>query len=218
MSMTKETKLKQSDSPEETPSVIEPRSAVEIAANWKEYGAKNKQQELRNYIISEMRRVRKEGGPLLLSILEAEEIPREYILREILPGNREFSSWSLALVPGASPPDRDPHGCLVPINKRGKVLAAKVGTRAEYESTIRANAQSIEPEDRFKGSALRTAHAKSKTTYMYKNSPYMVVEVSSEPTDFGTKEAITILRRYGYGIVDVDNPDATANWLVMEVD
>lgn len=217
--MTKEQKPKQTESaPEEAAQVIQARPPVALAEDWRKFAGKQRQRDFAVYLVEEMRRVRSEGGPLLLSILSADEIPREVILRTILPNNTEFSVWKLALVPGATAPERDPHGCLLPVDKRGKVLAAKVGMRSDYEMNVNSNSPDAEVDERFSGPAMRKAFLTSKSTYQHKNSPYMVKEVSAEPSAFSTKEAIAVLRTYGFGLIDENGNEGMIIPLVMEVD
>lgn len=210
--MTKENKK-----PESGP--VMPKEPMELCLDWRNHISPDKQKMI-DYVRSEMERVMSEGGPVILSVLRMEEIPRAYALKEVL-GNPEDDvfggrRWKVALIPGVVPPEKDPHGALLPEGKRGKVLAAKVGLRSREErqdpgqTTVNAN-------PKFSAPNTQAAFSNARMKYGYPQSPYIIKEIGSEPVELKTEDAITVIKRYGWGSLKQDNTLNEDSWFVTEV-
>lgn len=156
-----------------------------------------------SYVESEIDRVLASGAPLLSNLLRAKSDSFRGKALEIFHAAQEFSEVRLVLVPGVTPPDRDYNGALVPLDKRGKVLAAKVGLTADLDTR--------HPEKyAAKNSAINEKIA--RRTYMSPLGRYRHLEIGLKPITVPAKVAVALLTRYGWGIAAKES-----FWFIKEV-
>lgn len=227
-------------------------SPIPFCDDWTAKGFdKREPGEQEAYVISELRRLRAEGKPLIRAMLNCAEPWAQHLanrfLREgvdtngdpVFEDGERFDTVYLRLVPPealdwedpdtgeteravAVPPRRDPQGRPVqPRDKAGKVLIAKVGNLGG----------NLDPKN---DDATKAARAfggdKRSVNDRTGRNLYITREVTREPRPFTFREAVTILRQWGYGVGDVvfrsvrkradskGNPvRGQCNWLVEEI-
>ena len=136
------------------------------------------------YAREEVKRLVKEGQPLLYAIAtlytsDQIDVCRKHA-RALMP------VVQLRLVPGAKAPENDVLGQLMPDDKRGKVLQAKVGQLAEP-----LDSRSDSPQAGGGGTRLDRATRGEHD--------YRTVEIGEEPTSVPFDDALTVLRQWGHG-------------------
>lgn len=182
----------------------------------------------RLYVAEELRRLEREGAPLLTVALTQLDDRVRHLAVTLLRNNDDgegkpiYASrpWTLRLVDGETPPDRDAQGRLLPSDKRGKVLKTKVGNlggnlgrQADAREVTRWSGVNRQARDRAGGDL-----------YVYR-------EVTREPQPFTFDDAVAILSKWGIGVAARQYARATSwrpggdfdestkgqcNWLVEE--
>lgn len=182
----------------------------------------------RLYVAEELRRLEREGAPLLTVALTQLDDRVRHLAVTLLRNNDDgegkpiYASrpWTLRLVDGETPPDRDAQGRLLPADKRGKVLKTKVGNlggnlgrQADAREVTRWSGVNRQARDRAGGDL-----------YVYR-------EVTREPQPFTFDDAVAILSKWGIGVAARQYARATSwrpggdfdestkgqcNWLVEE--
>ena len=182
----------------------------------------------RLYVAEELRRLEREGAPLLTVALTQLDDRVRHLAVTLLRNNDDgegkpiYASrpWTLRLVDGETPPDRDAQGRLLPSDKRGKVLKTKVGNlggnlgrQADAHEVTRWSGVNRQARDRAGGDL-----------YVYR-------EVTREPQPFTFDDAVAILSKWGIGVAARQYARATSwrpggdfdestkgqcNWLVEE--
>lgn len=182
----------------------------------------------RLYVAEELRRLEREGAPLLTVALTQLDDRVRHLAVTLLRNNDDgegkpiYASrpWTLRLVDGETPPDRDAQGRLLPSDKRGKVLKTKVGNlggnlgrQADAREVTRWSGVNRQARDRAGGDL-----------YVYR-------EVTREPQPFTFDDAVAILSKWGIGVAARQHARATSwrpggdfdestkgqcNWLVEE--
>lgn len=203
-----------------------------FARNWKsEYGDRN-EQRLAEYLKREILEAYEEGYSVLSCVLSLsvknEVVPKTIALR-LLHSDYDISPLFLRkpiflkLIPKQyrpSPlPIHDYNGCLIPMAKRGKVLAAKVCCIGEKDIESQGSSKSAETirELRYTAPQFEANQSNAKKFYRDKQAPYFCEEITDSPKMFQLDEAISILSRYGFGIAKTRlNKDQTNLWFVQE--
>lgn len=182
----------------------------------------------RLYVAEELRRLEREGAPLLTVALTQLDDRVRHLAVTLLRNNDDgegkpiYASrpLTLRLVDGETPPDRDAQGRLLPSDKRGKVLKTKVGNlggnlgrQADAREVTRWSGVNRQARDRAGGDL-----------YVYR-------EVTREPQPFTFDDAVAILSKWGIGVAARQYARATSwrpggdfdestkgqcNWLVEE--
>ncbi len=161
-----------------------------------------------DYADSEIERMKAAGARLLTEAITAPTgEQQDAALRAMRRAG--ITSVMLRLVSGAVPPKTDPQGRLLPEDKQGKVLRAKVGTIAPDPRV-----DSRERQAAFSGPG-REARA------MRGQSIYTTRDITHEPAPVEIGEAMAILRQWGKGVRTsrwLNSADKTGDkWLVEEV-
>lgn len=184
--------------------------------------------EKRAYVTSELRRLDKEGAPLLTVVLSHLTDDRvQQIALELLTRNHDSDGnpiyedrpWRLRLVEGAKPPRVDAQCRQLSEAEAGKVLVAKVGVlggelgpEADSREVMQWGAQNRDAKAR-----------QGRDIYRY-------ARVSRAGVNLPMADAITVLRQWGVGVAArekrrptgwrpgmTDDGTGQANWLVEEV-
>jgi hypothetical protein len=166
------------------------------------------------YIADELRRLQAEGAPILRAVLACGEewvifvalkliyagvdsqgvpvvdLPMVY-LRLVAPDALVYEHPETREVQTgvATPPSRDPQGRLLPRDKIGKVLVAKLGNLGgNLDPKLDAKAAM-----QFSGPRRDAAVRAGKPIYITK-------EITREPKAFTVREAVVVLKQWGFGI------------------
>jgi hypothetical protein len=164
--------------------------AIEFLSDWRRLGVEPLAQ--RDYVKGELLRVASLGAPVLTLALTAAlpvqtSLALSILHEEPLPGHR----WMLRLLDGAVPPVRDPQGRMLPPDKAGRVLVAKVGTLGGHlRNTSRLPEAVTAP---YSGTAVAARSIQGKDIYRY-------VELTRDPCELTLTDCVTLLRQYGVGI------------------
>lgn len=172
--------------------------AIEIppfCADWSMYAGRS-DEDARRYIADELRRVDREGGPLLRPILASLDdwlmSTAVSLIREGDPKTGESvvepRPWALRLVDGAIPPSSDPQGRALAAADKGKVLVAKVGNLGGNLSPARPAKEALA----FGADARRAAESSGRNLYR-------VVRITRTGTTLSLDDALTVMRQWGYG-------------------
>lgn len=189
---------------------IVPMPDMTFAQDYKSY-SKGTVDALDEYVQRELQRLKDEGAPVMTSVLACRNhLPKTRALM-ILSSDPSYSSFRLKLVPGVIPPDRDYNGALVPVTKRGKVLAAKVGLTSHFDK--RALGDPRIASDKYGAAISRSNETIAKRQYMSPVGRYAHVEIwHDKVTTLDFDNAVAVLTRYGYGV-----GDDQSFWFVQEV-
>lgn len=182
-----------------------------FAKDWVNHHAVG-QDSLQRYLLDEIKSTLENGYLVLSSILAH---PSEMIKTESLivlkrqtrgRGNlKELSNVYLKLIskdlrPGELP-IHDYNGCKLPANKRGKILAVKVGFAGEFEDPELNDPKMQEVKHTKYSRENFVSNARTAADeYGFEDAPYVCKEVGESPVAFGISEAVGILRRYGHKI------------------
>jgi hypothetical protein len=151
----------------------------------------------RLYVADELRRLEREGAPLLTVALAQLDEKVRHLACTLLRMNDDGEgkqifpsrSWMLRLVDGETPPDADAQGRKLPPEKRGKVLKAKV---ANLGGQLGGQADQREVS-RWSGMQRQARERQGGDLYVYR-------EVTREPQAFTFDEALAILAQWGIGV------------------
>jgi len=153
------------------------------------------------YVRNEIARLARENKAVLRSVLTSDEwaqqlalplLAKPEIAAEILGG---YSPWLLRLVAGAVPIDWDADGRILADELRGKVLRCKVLTKGGDVKDRLGGVSEVPSEiSRQYSGPMRTARQSRG------ESLYVHVDVGSQPVAVSFHDAVTILRKWGYGI------------------
>ena len=185
------------------PTVTDPATSahpqiVDALRDWAKFSIHSEQdREARiEYVRREMERLEAAGiSPLYAAVTFPLSDQQTDAFRALHDLGRLFT---LRLAEGAQPPHTDSQGRLLPEDKRGKVLAAKVGTVRFASAGIRASSAARE------GDIARHR------------------EISSRPVTVPLEEAIVIMRQWGYRVRPKraqrpNQPPRRDEWLVVHV-
>lgn len=180
------------------------------------------------YLAAEIRRIEAAGLPLLRAILACPDVDAQSAAMLMLHATTDHEgedlfapgrTWRLRLADGVTPPSRDPQGRPIAPEKRGKMLAAKVGTRGAVPEGL-SGPELARHHDLHSGPRRFVRSAAGQDLYH-------LVEITSTPKAVSLKHAIAILRQWGVGVVqpqyrrettkDGDPRDGQCQWLVEEV-
>lgn len=184
--------------------------------------------EKRAYIADELRRLDRDGAPLLTVVAAHILDDRvQQIAFEILRRNHDSDGnpvyeprqWALRLREGATPPKVDAQGRAVPEKESGKVLYAKVGVLG---GELGPEAESREVMQW--GGPNRDARARQgRDIYRY-------VKIGREPVTLSLDDALAVVRQWGMCVAPRERRHPTGwrpgmsddgtgqlNWLVEEV-
>lgn len=198
-----------------------PEYHVSFCDQWEELGYDKREESAQeDYIGAELERLVETNQPVLRAILAhpndwvqftALRLVREGVnsrgnatvhipsvmLRLVAPDRLEYehpdstADKSLNVKAAAVPPPRDPQGRPLPKEKRGKVLVAKVGNLG---GNIPIDRDARETE-RFGGVARDNMARTFRTLYITR-------EITRQPAQYSLRDAILILRQWGFGIGD----------------
>lgn len=177
----------------------------------------------RAYIADELRRLSREGAPLLTVVLAQSDDAVKHIALSLLRSNDDgegrpihtLTSWSLRLVEGESPPVRDPQGRMLAKEEQGKVLRVKVGNLG---ANLGAQADAREIE-RFSGAARMARSQRGQDLYITR-------DVTRNAQSFTLDDAVKILSAWGVGVPmrqydrhpkGTEGERGQCRWLVEEV-
>jgi hypothetical protein len=218
--MTKETTKDMAK--ESVPSVKFKEIDITFMQDWQDYFDANAL-KLEEYIVKEIKRLESSKKFAVLSSILAlkENFPKTkamIILRNDPQFRKHTNYVKLALEPDAVPPAHDYNGALIPIEKRGHVLAAKSGLHSHMntsllnEEEIRTNpAKANKRDSLYLGKKFVIHQDKARRVYGYEYAPYVTVEIGREPTEVSFEEGINILNRYG-----TDIAPKSKLWMVRE--
>lgn len=155
-------------------------------------------QQRRQYIADELRRLDRDGVPLLTVALAQTDDAVRHLAVTMLRDNADGEGktiydhgrqWMLALVEGEAPPDRDAQGRLLQPELRGKVLRTKVGNlggnvpaTADKHELSRWNAEARQSRERSRGDL------------------YRYVDITRKPSPFNFDDAVKVLSAWGIGV------------------
>lgn len=179
--------------------------------------------EQRAYLASELRRLDREGQPIIPTILALLDDWAQQLALGLVTSNADQEGvpilrprvWMLRLVKGAKPPDRDPQGRLVSEKDRGEVLLAKVGNLG--------GALGAEADVREIGEWSSVGRTRRVRTG---RDIYRLVRITREGTPVSLSDALAVLRQWGVGVQLREfrsrsdrpgEPGEQSNWLVEEV-
>jgi len=166
---------------------------------------------LDEYIFGEIKRLEANGFAVVSSILAMKEnFPKTRALM-VLTSEPQFKKHTnyikLAVLPDVELPIHDYNGALVPEGKRGKVLAAKSGLHSHMNTALsntleltKDPAKALKRDSLYLGRKFAVHQQKAQKVYGYQYAPYVIVEISREPTEVSYEEGINILNRYGFDI------------------
>lgn len=200
---------------------------VDFCTEWDSVYAGLPKEKQRQYVEKEVNRTVKEGKQLLLTVLNegVEQMPRELALEYIKsPRFRQATqkkTFPIRLLPGVKVNHRDPHGALLPADKRGKVLCAKLGHVSERDP----NATAKSGAGKYSGSKTAATAKAAQLNYNSKAKLFVTVEIGTDPVELDSfDDVITVLRQYGFGVHPTrymyssdPNPDNHLDrWIVVE--
>jgi len=155
-------------------------------------------QQRRAYVADELRRLDRDGAPLLTVALSQTDDAVRHIAVTALRDNADGEGrtiydhgrqWVLALVEGEAPPDRDAQGRQLPPELRGKVLRTKVANlggnvpaTADKHELGRWNAEARQSRERSRGDL------------------YRYVDITRSPSPFAFEDAVKVLSMWGVGV------------------
>ena len=153
--------------------------------------------EQERYVASEIRRLDREGLPILTTVLAAlDGMVQQIALDLVMKGHDangeqlfEPRQWMLRLRQGAQPPVLDPHGRELPLEERGKVLAAKVGNIGAHVNLAKMAGGVDGASNRFSGDARPGMREK-----------YHVQKIGRTATPVTFDRAVAVLRQWGVGV------------------
>jgi hypothetical protein len=166
------------------------------------------------YVNAELRRLKDEGKPILRAVLScpdpwAQHMAIQLLQRGVTSAGEESVTLPMVFLrlvdpaalsfehpdtgdveeKAAVPPKRDPQGRLLPKDKQGHTLVVKVGNLGGH----------LDP-----GADPKAAQAFGGTNRLTQSKSgrplYITREVTRRPQPFPFREAITILRQWGFGI------------------
>ncbi len=160
-----------------------------------------------DYVESEVQRVIDSGGRVLTEAITAPIADQQDAALRAMRA-LSVTSVRLRLVDKATPPHCDPNGRELPEDKRGKVLAAKVGTVSPTKD------DAPEYQNAFTGTARESRIQRGQAIYKFK-------EITREGIELPLEEAMVVLRQWGKGVHTTRWADMRAKtgdrWLVEEV-
>jgi len=185
-------------------------------------------QSRRSYVADELRRLDRDGVPLLTVALAQTDDAVRHLAVTMLRDNADGEGktiyehgrqWLLALVEGENPPDRDAQGRLMPPELKGKVLRTKVGNlggnvpaTADKHELSRWNAEARQARERSRGDL------------------YRYVDITRKASPFAIEDAIKVLSMWGVGVAPkqyrrastpdrrgvIEESNGQCQWLVEE--
>lgn len=160
-----------------------------------------------DYVEAEVQRVIESGGRVLTEAITAPIAEQQDAALRAMRA-MSVSTIRLRLVERATPPHCDPNGRELPEEKRGKVLAAKVGTITPTRE------DPPEYQNAFTGTAREARSQRGQPLYRFR-------EITREGVELPIEEAIVVLRQWGKGVHTTRWADMRAKtgdrWLVEEV-
>lgn len=176
-----------------------------FADNWPSH-ARRTQREKANYVASELARLDRAGQPLLLTVLQQQDLDLQQVALDVLRSNgvgygvddptgfgeaplRPRNAWRLRLVADERPPTTDPQGRPLPDDLRGRVLVAKVGNLGGE----RTGQQNVEVAGEHSSTARTNRVFTGRSIYRLK-------QVRREAQDYTFDDAVAILRQWGVGV------------------
>lgn len=200
----------------------------DFASNWREMMTDQTNERLDAYLKTEIQNLIDNDYAVLSTILQMKEITPKTRALLLFQRATEFSHYSmvkLSLVPAelrtSDIPAHDYNGCLLPVAKRGKVLAAKCAFRAEYDNEVKsAKEDEASTQKMFNKYGAQAAYAnaeKAKRIYKHPSGPYVCIEIGENGTLLSIGKAVSILSNYGYGVA-VSKTGRPKLWLVQEED
>lgn len=172
---------------------------TDFCADWDKHRSHPPAQR-RAYVVSEVNRLVTEGKPLLVNVInpnvgsDIQDLARSHICHADFRKFTKATGVLLHLVPGAQPPPRDECGALLPLEKRGKVLAVKLHNMASKDPDAGPHANA----GMYGGREEQKRFNLAKMNYNSRVKPYEIVEVTREPELFEFADAILILQKYGW--------------------
>lgn len=165
---------------------------------------------VKEYINPRLEKLINDGYHVISSILSHPSVVIKSISFALLEQERTFpKQFKVKLVDEPQNPIsiHDPNGALLPLDKRGKVLAAKVATNGEGK---RISPERMEQE--YSAAMFNANIKKAKMQYGFKMAPYISVEIGKTPVSLSRADAIAVLQTYGVGVGKKEK-----NWLVEEL-
>lgn len=165
---------------------------------------------VKEYIYPRLQKLVESGYHVISSILSHPSVVIKSMSFALLDEDRSFPKYfKVKLVDEPQNPIsiHDPNGALLPLNKRGKVLAAKIGTNG---NGIKHSPAKLDKE--YSASMFNSNLKKARMQYGFKMAPYVSVEIGKEPVNLSKAEAIAVLQTYGVGVGKKEK-----NWLVEEL-
>lgn len=165
---------------------------------------------VKEYIYPRLEKLINDGYHVISSILSHPSVVIKSISFALLEQERSFpKQFKVKLVDEPQNPIsiHDPNGALLPLDKRGKVLAAKVSTNGEGK---RISPERMEQE--YSAAMFNANIKKAKMQYGFKMAPYISVEIGKTPVSLSRADAIAVLQTYGVGVGKKEK-----NWLVEEL-
>jgi hypothetical protein len=185
---------------------------------------------LEQYVTNELRRLVKEGGPVLLPILQlhVDESAQMIALRQLgenvgADGDSIYDpshTWKLRLKEGAQPPVVDAQGRKLPKEEQGKVLMARVGNLGGARGREESSRASLE----WSGDRRAMKASSGLDIYVHR-------KITAKPQAFMLGDAVLVLRQWGFGVQpkqylrhrtwkpgehNDDTPQGQDQWLVEE--
>jgi hypothetical protein len=186
--------------------------AIPWLEDWRRNGVDPLSQ--RNYVKAELERIIAAGAPVMSMVLTAPLSEQTQLALSILSNGEVPCRFWFRLVPKASPPIQDPQGRVLPEEKQGRVLVAKVGTKGGQIQQSHKQPDAVTSE--FSASSLQRAAAMNRDIYQY-------VELTHDKvTEVPFAKASVLLNQYGYQIRQPryhgrGTPRQIDFWLVEEV-
>jgi hypothetical protein len=192
-------------------------AAIEPPELWTEFAADyrshlSSEENLVSYLDRCVDELSREGKPVLSTVLQCRFPGIRVKTMELISQNPNLNTVRLQLLPDCDPPIRDYNGALLPKEKHGKVLAAKIGLTSEFDVRYNARGTNVNDE-KYTGPVMLQNERIARRTYLSKLGRYKHIEVFKDKPitlDFGM--ASRILQRYGYGIAADES-----FWFVVEV-
>jgi hypothetical protein len=187
--------------------------AIPWLEDWRRNGVDPLSQ--RNYVKAELERVIALGNaPVMSMVLTAPFAEQTQLALSILSNGEVSTKFFFRLVPGANPPIQDPQGRVLPTEKQGRTLVAKVGTKGGQIQQAHKQPDAVTSE--FSASALQRAASLGRDIYQY-------VELTHDKvTEVPFAKASILLNQYGYQIRQPryharGTPRQIDFWLVEEI-
>jgi hypothetical protein len=174
---------------------------IPFAEHWDEQLGKPEAAR-RAYLAEEIRRLVREGKPVVRAILghpyQGAQVAALSIVRTNADeeGNQiwpEPPRFRLRLVEGVTPPPCDAQGRNLPDELRGKTLRVKVGNVGAALHDLH-----LQDASRAKAGSAETRKAKEATG----RDLYQHLDITREPREVSLEHAVSILRAWGKGLVD----------------